>query len=58
MPATGFKGGWDLPNWVQGYEAYWREKASAEQSAGDHDAAEAAARCADDAGSFGEHLRG
>ena len=22
------RGGWDLPNWVQGYEAYWREKAA------------------------------
>ena len=51
------RGGWDLPNWVQGYEAYWREKASAAQSSGDPDAAETAARYADDARSFGEHLK-
>jgi hypothetical protein len=51
-------GGWNLPNWVQGYEAYWREKASAAQSASDRDVAETAARYADDARSFGEHLKG
>ena len=51
------RGGWDLPNWVQGYEGYWREKASAAQSSGDPDAAETAVRYADDARSFGEHLK-
>jgi hypothetical protein len=51
------RGGWDLPNWVQGYEAYWRDKASAAQSASDPDLAETAARYANDAKSFGEHLK-
>jgi hypothetical protein len=52
------RGGWDLPNWVQGYEAYWREKASAGQPSEDPDATETAARYAEDARSFGEHLKG
>lgn len=52
------RGGWDLPNWVQGYEAYWRENASAAQSSGDSSAADTAGRYADDAKSFGDHLKG
>ena len=42
-------GGWELPNWVQGYEAYWRE-----QSADGN--GEAAARL-EDAREFGELVR-
>ena len=52
------RGGWELPNWVQGYEAYWRDKATAAQDSGDADAAETAERYAEDAKAFGEHLKG
>ena len=51
------RGGWELPNWVQGYEAYWRSKAAAAQESGDAGGAETALRCADDAKAFGEHLK-
>lgn len=51
-------GGWELPNWVQNYEKYWREKAEAAEEAGDTEAAEKATQHADDAHGFGEHLRG
>jgi hypothetical protein len=47
-------GGWELPNWVQAYEAHWREKAEAAELP----EAEAARRHADDAREFGEHLKG
>ena len=52
------QGGWELPNWVQGYEAYWRNKAAAAQESGDVSDAETALRCAEDAKAFGEHLKG
>jgi len=52
------QGGWELPNWVQGYEAYWREKETGAQDSGDGPAAEGAGRHADDAKAFGEHLKG
>ena len=52
------RGGWELPNWVQGYEAYWRNKAAAAQESGDASDAETALRCADDAKAFGDHLKG
>ena len=29
------KGGWELPNWVQGYEKYWRDKETTAKNAGD-----------------------
>jgi hypothetical protein len=29
------KGGWELPNWVQGYERYWHERAAAADQTGD-----------------------
>ncbi len=48
-------GGWDLPNWVQGYENYWQRQAS--QAAAD-DAADEAAQHAANAKAFGEHLKG
>ena len=35
------RGGWELPNWVQGYEAYWRNKAAAAQESGDASDADA-----------------
>ena len=51
------RGGWALPNWVQGYEAYWRAKGATAQESGDADASETAVRHADDAKAFGEHLK-
>ena len=50
-------GGWDLPNWVQGYEAHWRTKAEEALAGGDGEAAESANRYANDAKEFGEHLK-
>ena len=51
-------GGWELGNWVQGYEAHWRAKAEAAEQEGDADTAAAARQSAADAKTFGEHLRG
>lgn len=50
-------GGWDLPNWVQGYEKFWGEKAKAASDSGDA-AADQFARHAENAKAFGEHLKG
>jgi hypothetical protein len=50
-------GGWELPNWVQGYEQHWRTKATEARSAGNHDLAEIAERHTLNAREFGEHLR-
>lgn len=52
------QGGWELPNWVQGYERHWRDKASTAEARSDASAAEAATRHAENARAFGEHLRG
>jgi hypothetical protein len=52
------RGGWDLYNWVHGYEAYWQGKATSAEEAGDADAADVARQFADDAREFGEHLKG
>lgn len=52
------QGGWELPNWVQGYERYWRDAALLANGEGDEPAAEAAERHADNARAFGEHLKG
>ena len=46
-------GGWELPNWVQDYERYWRDAAEAADEA----AAQVAQRHAENARAFGEHLR-
>lgn len=51
------QGGWELPNWVQGYEKHWRDKEQAASSAGDETAACDAELRARDARSFGEHLK-
>lgn len=50
-------GGWDLPNWVQGYEKFWGDKAKAASDLGDA-AAEQFARHVENAKVFGEHLKG
>lgn len=46
-------GGWDLGNWAQGYENYW--KTAAESGSGEE--REKAARHAKNARHFGEHLK-
>ena len=48
------KRNWALPNWVQGYERHWREKAERTSAGGDG----TAARHAENARAFGEHLKG
>lgn len=50
--------GWALPNWVQGYERYWREKASAADLTNDQSARAIANRNVENAIAFGEHLKG
>ncbi len=51
------QGGWELPNWVQGYEKYWRDKKKAAQADGDEGAAQEAERRRSDADAFGQHLK-
>jgi hypothetical protein len=50
--------GWELPNWVQGYESFWTAKAVEAESAGDADAAKLSRHHAMNAKAFGEHLQG
>ena len=50
---TGLTGGWELPNWVQGYEKHWREAAETLEGT----EAESAAFQAENAKKFGEHLK-
>lgn len=50
--------GWALPNWVQGYEAFWRARAAEAETAGDSEAAKLAQNHAENAHDFGEHLQG
>lgn len=52
--ATVGAGGWALPNWVQGYEKYWRDTAS--NAATGSEAEADAVRHADNAAAFGKHL--
>ena len=47
-------GGWDLPNWVQGYERFWNDKATHAASDEDRDFA---AVCAENGRQFGNDLR-
>ena len=50
-------GGWELGNWVQGYEKHWRDKEKTAQSNGDEVAAQQANQRACDAHAFGKHLK-
>src|SRR5260370_3706368 len=50
--------GWELPNWVQGYEGFWRTKCAEAESAGDENAKKLADNHAKNAKIFGEHLQG
>lgn len=52
------KGGWELPNWVQGYERFWRDGESAAKAAGDEVGERTMRRHAENARAFGEHLKG
>ena len=51
------QGGWALPNWVQGYEKYWRDAAAVAEKAGREGECMQASLHADNASAFGEHLR-
>lgn len=51
-------GGWELPNWVQGYEAYWSRAKQDADHRGDEEASRKAERFAKNAKEFGEYLRG
>lgn len=50
--------GWELPNWVQGYENFWEKKALEAESAGESETAKLAQNHAANAKAFGEHLQG
>ncbi|KAF5064478.1 hypothetical protein DSECCO2_284020 [anaerobic digester metagenome] len=50
-------GGWELPNWVQGYEQFWKDRAHEASEAGDLSGAKIATDNAVNAQTFGEHLR-
>ena len=50
--------GWELPNWVQGYEAYWTAKVAAAEASRDEEAEKLARNHANNAKEFGEHLQG
>lgn len=50
--------GWELPNWVQGYEGYWKKNAAEADAAGQTEAAHLASNHAVNAKGFGEHLQG
>lgn len=49
-------GGWELPNWVQDYERFWKDKADAALQHGDEPTAAKARKHAENAGTFGKHL--
>ena len=51
-------GRFDLPNWVQGYEQYWKKKAADAEASGDRARTEEATAHAVSAGAFGEHMGG
>ena len=51
-------GGWDLGNWVQSYEQFWRAKAAAAKEEGQAAALEIASGHAQNARAFGDHLKG
>jgi len=52
------KGGWELPNWVQNYEKFWRDRVAAAREAGDDAATREAGRRAENAKAFGDLLKG
>ncbi len=50
-------GGWDLGNWVQGYEKFWIDRAAAAQASSDASAIKLTMTNAANARAFGVHLR-
>ncbi len=50
-------GGWEMPNWVQGYEKFWTDAAQDADSQGDQYAADLSRVYAQNAKAFGDHLR-
>lgn len=51
-------GGWDLPNWVQGYEQYWQKQVAQAAENGANSDVDMANQHAANAKLFGEHLKG
>ncbi len=51
-------GGWDLPNWVQGYERFWNKRVLEADKTGNAAAAKEAEENREKATLFGEHLKG
>ncbi len=49
-------GGFDLPNWLQEYERFWRDRATETERAGDHADRVTAHLHAENARLFGQHL--
>jgi hypothetical protein len=50
--------GWELPNWVQGYEAFWKSKLTEAEATGNDELAQQAQNYCANAKSFGELLQG
>lgn len=50
--------GWELAKWVQGYETFWKTKASEAEATGNQDASKAAQNHCANATAFGELLQG
>ena len=50
-------GGWNLPNWVQGYEQFWKDRTRKMEEEGDLAGAREAALHVTNARTFGEHLK-
>jgi hypothetical protein len=51
-------GGWDLPNWIQGYERHWRERVAAAEKNGDESGVAESRLHVENAHAFGDHIRG
>ncbi|TBF26471.1 DUF262 domain-containing protein (plasmid) [Rhizobium leguminosarum] len=49
--------GWELPNWVQGYQSHWALKEAAAITEGNEKAASEARLHFENAGEFGQHLQ-
>jgi len=50
--------GWDMANWVQGYEKFWTDTAQRAETSGDPDSAHQIHVCVQNAKAFGKHLQG
>ncbi len=50
-------GGWEMPNWVQGYEQFWEQKTTDAESIGDGATVESASHNAKNAKAFGALLK-